>query len=95
MNGDGLPEGWTLERVREVGQLRDEPRLLDRSTKVTLDTPTGLREVEPSIVLECGGLVLVLDASEGDWLMGQQSEDGSIVCWGSYGDDLESALRGL
>jgi len=92
---DGLPVGWTLERVREVGQLRDAPYLLDRGTPVALDTPAGLEVIDPSVLIECGGLVLVLDSVESEWLMGQRADDGSVLCWSSYGADLEFALKSL
>ena len=95
MIGEGLPDGWTLDRVREVGHLRDPPRLLDLSTQVILDTPSGRSAVEPATIIDCGGLVVVLDGSDASWLKGMQLDDGSIICWGSYGDDLERALRGL
>ena len=95
MNDDGMPDGWTLERVKEVGQLRDLPRLLDRRTKVTFDAPSGPTEIQPVTIIDVDGLVLVLDEARGEWLMGQQCADGSIVCWGSYGDDLGDAIRGL
>jgi hypothetical protein len=92
---EGLPPGWTLERVREVGQLRDTPYVLDRATRVILDTPAGIETVDPSALIECGGLVLVLDSVSREWLMGQQADDGSVLCWASYGDDLEFALQSL
>jgi hypothetical protein len=92
---DGLPVGWTLDRVREVGQLRDAPYLLDRGTPVTLDTPAGHQAIDPSVLIECGGLILVLDSVENEWLMGQQADDGSVLCWSSYGADLEFALKSL
>lgn len=95
MNPDGLPDGWTLERVREVGQLRDAPRLLDRGTPVTLDTPEGRQAIEPAGLIECGGLILVFDSAKSEWLMGQQADDGSVMCWSSYGADLEFALQSL
>ena len=95
VDGDDLPVGWTLERVREVGQLRDAPQLLDRKTPVALDTPEGAQAIAPSVLIECGGLVLVLDSVEGEWLMGQQADDGSVECWSSYGPDLAFALRSL
>ena len=84
-----------MERVREVGQLRDAPYLLDAGTTVTLDTPAGRRVIEPALLIECGGLVLVLDAADQEWLMGERSDDGSVMCWSSYGPDLEFALKSL
>ena len=95
MNRGDLPVGWTLERVREVGQLRDPPHLLDRSTRVTIDTPNGVQVIDPSVLIDCGGLVLVLDSADSERLMGQQADDGSVMCWSSYGNDLEFALRSL
>ncbi len=95
MDRGRLPVGWTLEWVREVGQLRDAPYLLDPGTAVTLDTPAGRQAIEPALLIECGGLILVLDAVENEWLMGQRADDGSVMCWSSYGADLEFALKSL
>ena len=61
--------------------------LLDPTTPVTLDTPSGSQQIDPSVLIECGGLILVLDSAN-DWLMGQQGDDGTVVCWASYGTDL-------
>ncbi len=90
-----MPPGWTLTRVRQVGRLRDEPRLLDPGTPVTIDTSTGQERVDASVILDCGGVVLALDSTDGDWLMGEQDQDGVVRCWAGYGVDLEEALRSL
>lgn len=81
--------------MREVGQLRDAPYVLDRDTRVVLDTPEGVQAIDSEALIECGGLILVLDSVAGEWLMGQQADDGSVLCWASYGDDLEVALKSL
>lgn len=91
--GDGLPEGWDLDRVRAVGGLRDEPALLPVATYVVEEGIDDLVELSPKAILDCGGLYLVLDFA--GWHMGHMdADDGSIVCWACYGD-LATALRGL
>jgi hypothetical protein len=36
------------------------------------------------------------EQSDGRWYMGQVDEtDGSILCWGHHGDDLEAAIEAL
>ncbi len=95
MEGPSLPEGWTLERVREVGQLRDEVRLLDPGTSVTVETSDGPEFVDADLMIDCGGLVLVLDPVDGDWLMGEVDDAGVVRCWAGYGSDLGEALRSL
>ena len=92
---DALPSGWTLDRVREVGQLRAAPRLLDPATPVTIETSSGVEPVDASVLIECGDLILVLDSDDGAWLMGQHDADGAVRCWASYGTDLGVALRSL
>jgi hypothetical protein len=91
----GWPEDWTPERVREAGQLRDVPRLLNPTTAVTIETVTGIRRVDCSVLIDCGGLVLAFDPVHADWMMGQQADDGTVRCWASYGTDLDAALKSL
>lgn len=95
MESDGWPDGWTPARLRQVGQLQEEPHLLDPTTPVTIGTGSGVRPITCSVIIDCGGLVLALDPIHGDWMMGQQRDDGTVACWASYGTDLEFALRSL
>lgn len=95
-----LPDGWTLARVREVSQCPTaETRPAD--TPVALETyPYGnntqaLRvSVAANVIIDFAGLFLVQPAGEAEWYMGQE-HNGEVVCWASYGDDLESAINSL
>jgi hypothetical protein len=93
-----LPEGWTFERIREVAQV-SEVALIPPETVVFLETRDGdksdYEQVTASVILQLGGLCLVLpDDEEDDWLMGQAADDGTIACWAYYGP-LEEALQAL
>lgn len=91
----GLPAGWTVERLRAVsGDRAAVPISPDRPVSVVVgppdSEPTALR---PDLVLAFGGLCLVREDDE--WYMGSLNDDGSVICWAGYGDNLEEALRGL
>ncbi|MFB7336462.1 hypothetical protein ACFC00_33335 [Streptomyces adustus] len=49
----------------------------------------------PEIVLGFDSLCLVMPVDDHGWYMGSLYEDGSVVCWTSYGANLYEALRGL
>ena len=90
-----MPTGWTLARVREVGGLANDPRLLDTAgSTATVETNEGIEPLNPLVIIDCGGLCLVLD-DDGDWYMGQPDGQEVIRCWGSYGSELDDALRAL
>ena len=95
MERRSLPAGWDLNRIQEVGQLRNEPRLLDPSTVVTIETADGPETVDATVIIDCGGLVLALEPVDGHWLMGEVDDDGVVRCWAGYGSDLAEALRSL
>ena len=95
-----LPEGWTLARVREVSQSATA-ELLPTTVPVVLNSHPHGNDVEaeperltPEVILSFGGLVLVKPIDEPDWYMGQVHST-EIVCWASYGPDLEEAIRAL
>jgi hypothetical protein len=88
-------EDWLSDRVKAMGI--EEVRLLPTSTFVVLDSPrsTDYEVLTPTAILDVGGLCLVR-VDDGEWFMGVPVDvDGSIVCWASYGDDLETAIRAL
>ena len=93
-----LPEGWTLERLRQVAQAT-EAEVIPPDRAVLLEVRTGdqtdYESVSPSVIVHVGGLYLVLpNDEEDDWLMGQADDDGTIICWAYYGS-LEEALQAL
>ncbi|RSN62428.1 MULTISPECIES: hypothetical protein [Actinomadura] len=94
-----LPTGWTLERVRAVsGCARAAVLTAEAAAALDVREVDGRAEapVAPhtiDLVLTFDGLCLV--RAEGEWLMGGVDDDGSVLCWASYGDDLYEALRGL
>jgi hypothetical protein len=89
-----LPEGWTLQRIRDLGVR--EVRLLDPEGRyVVEDCIDDYVQLDPTVIIDCGGLCLVHDRDDGHWHMGQEDDDGTIVCWGGYGTDLGDAIAGL
>ncbi|MFF7249912.1 hypothetical protein ACFZBU_39180 [Embleya sp. NPDC008237] len=95
MTRSELPDGWTLQRIRDVSGDR-EAVVLDTDRVVTyLGRPHGPDEVlQPEIVLGFHGLCVVKAVDDDDWYMGGLNSDGTIECWEAY-DDLRNALRGL
>ncbi|WP_233289058.1 hypothetical protein [Kitasatospora sp. MBT63] len=90
----GLPDGWTIERVRaESGDGTAtllppwRPVLVERADGADYD------RLRPEAILSFHGLCLVL--ADGEWFMGELDTDGSLVCWSSYGPDLGVAIQGL
>jgi hypothetical protein len=89
-----LPPGWTIERVRALSGVADADLLSPDRLVVAGDADqSGCTTLRPSVLLAFGTSCLVKD--EEDWLMGYLDDDGSVVCWGSYGPDLAEAIRGL
>ncbi|MFF7251568.1 hypothetical protein ACFZBU_47875 [Embleya sp. NPDC008237] len=95
MTRTGLPDGWTLQRIRDVSGDR-EAVVLDTERVVTyLGQPYAPDEVlQPEIVLGFHGLCVVKAVDDDDWYMGSLNSDGTVDCWDAY-DDLWNALRGL
>jgi hypothetical protein len=99
-----LPDGWTIERVREVAQGSAE-LVADTGTRAVVDHFVGSDEgklvrsgtvnLTPACVVDFSGLFLVQDADDGEWYMGQANDENVIHCWGSYGNDFEEAIKGL
>lgn len=51
--------------------------------------------IEANIIIDFLGLCLVEEVGyEGEWQMGQMDDNGSIYCWGSYGN-IKEAIMGL
>ena len=89
-----LPDGWDLDRVRAHGGLRDEPRLVPLDTTVFDNRIDDLVELHPVAIIDCGGLLLVLDRDDRCWYVGMFDDD-CIVCWGNYGEDPAEAIAAL
>ncbi|MFD3623229.1 hypothetical protein [Streptomyces sp. NPDC058698] len=89
-----LPQGWSLQQIRDVSGDREAVALdPDRSAKWV--TFAGAHEMlRPEIILGFHSLCLVKPVDDADWYMGSLYDDGSIGCWAAY-DDLYEALRGL
>ncbi|MFJ7913177.1 hypothetical protein [Kitasatospora sp. NPDC096204] len=90
----GLPDEWTIERVRsESGD--PEAALLSLERLVVVEDH-GLADyvpLQPDVILSFHDLCLV--RADEDWFMGHLDVDGSVICWASYGSDLDEAIRGL
>jgi hypothetical protein len=90
----GLPEGWTIDRVCRVSGV-SEATVLSLERLVVLEKHNSMDYVtlQPEIIISFHELCLVSAGDE--WFMGSPDSDGSVICWGSYGSDLEEAIRGL
>ncbi|MFH7599284.1 hypothetical protein WDV06_29925 [Streptomyces racemochromogenes] len=90
----GLPAGWTIERVRALsGDSSAAPLSLDRLVVVEVAGQGDYEPLRPDVILAFHELCLVKD--DGEWFMGQLDDDGSVICWASYGSDLAEAIRSL
>ncbi len=90
----GLPQGWDLDRVRAESGNPGAEVLDPEGRLVVLDTGAADYEpIMPRTIIRFSGVCLVLDDT--DWHMGSLEEDGSIICWGSYGADLGAAIAAL
>jgi hypothetical protein len=90
----GLPAGWTIERVRALsGDSSAAPLSLDRLVVVEVAGQGDYEPLRPDVILAFHELCLVRD--DGEWFMGQLDDDGSVICWASYGPDLAEAIRSL
>ncbi|MFD5411532.1 hypothetical protein [Streptomyces nojiriensis] len=90
----GLPAGWTIERVRALsGDPSAAPLSFDRLVVVEVAGQGDYEPLRPDAILAFHELCLVRD--DGEWFMGQLDDDGSVICWASYGSDLAEAIRGL
>ena len=90
----GLPDGWTVERVRAAsGDPAAVLLSLDRFVVVEEVGGADYTPVKPEVILSFHDLCLV--RADDDWFMGELDTDGSVICWASYGPDLDEAIRGL
>jgi hypothetical protein len=89
-----LPIGWSIDRIKSLG-VKDVVIRDPREHYVVTIVYDDLEEMEPAVIIDCGGLCLVRPQNEPEWYMGQLDADGSIVCWASYGSDLENAILAL
>ena len=98
-----LPDGWTIERVAEAANDPDA-HLLDLERSVWYratgagtgepSEPVEPVELEPAVIVGLTDVCLV-QVEDGTWYAGRLDADGSILCWESYGDDLEAAIEAV
>ena len=89
-----LPQGWTLQQIRDVSGDR-EAVVLDPDRPVKwVSVGEALEMPRPEIILGFHGLCLVKPVGDDDWYMGSLYDNGSVDCWTTY-DNLHEALRGL
>ena len=88
-----LPAGWSLERIKDMGIAA--PELVTRSVTVMENGVDEMVELSARVIVDLGGMCLVLCDNEEDWHMGQWADRDTIACWGSYGTDLEYAINAL
>jgi hypothetical protein len=91
-----LPDGWTLERVRELSG-DSEATLISTDRLVVVEHPVrhDRERLVAETVISFHGLCLVRAEDDDDWYMGQLEPDGSLTCWASYGADLAEAIGAL
>ncbi|KWT58424.1 hypothetical protein ADL21_29565 [Streptomyces albus subsp. albus] len=90
----GLPAGWTIERVRALsGDPSAASLSFDRLVVVETAGQDDYEPLRPDVILAFHELCLVMHDDE--WFMGQLDDDGSVICWASYGSDLAEAIRSL
>ncbi|MFC6883597.1 MULTISPECIES: hypothetical protein [Actinomadura] len=94
-----LPPGWTIERVRALSS-DDSASLLSTERRILLEERNDgrsayvpVRAGDVGAVIGFHGLCLV--RLQDEWYMGGLRQDGSVVCWASYGTDLQVAFRSL
>jgi hypothetical protein len=88
-----LPDGWTIERVAEAANDPDA-QLLDLERSVWYRGAGEAAEpveLEPAVIVGLTDVCLV-QVEAGAWYAGRLDADGSILCWESYGDDLQAAI---
>ena len=93
--GHELPEGWDLARIR---RLEPSAELLNPAEHYTVwvDKNSVYQELQPDVIISFAGQCLLRSFGDPSWWMGEVDKtDGSIVCWGQYGEDLEQAIRAL
>jgi hypothetical protein len=92
---EGLPAGWTIERVRQASG-DSEAAVVSPGRRVRVlevGSNGSFVPLEAEVIISFHGLCLVL--ADDDWYMGHFNDDGSADCWASYGSNFEEALRGL
>ncbi|MET8878185.1 hypothetical protein [Nocardia sp. NPDC004604] len=97
MNKGTLPDGWTIDEVRQRAQ-DSTVELLDPSTPVFLHPtePDQAVSLEVDLIIGFTGLCLARCMEDGEWYMGHRGQPGDpIFCWSSYGADLGTAIDGL
>jgi len=90
----GLPDGWTIERVRSASGDPEAGLLsLERLVVVEEYGCADYTPLQPDVIISFHDLCLV--GVDDDWFMGQLDADGSIICCASYGPELGEAIQGL
>ncbi|MGK5543358.1 hypothetical protein ACSNOH_01230 [Streptomyces sp. URMC 127] len=83
-----------MERVRALSGDPSAALLsFDRLVVVEVAGQADYELLRPDVILSFHELCLVRD--DGEWFMGQLNNDGSVICWASYGSDLAEAIRNL
>ena len=90
----GLPDGWTIARVRRAsGDAEAVVLSPDRRVTVEDHDAAALSPLKVEVIIAFHDLCLV--SADGEWFMGSLGADGSIACWASYGSDLGKAIEAL
>ncbi len=89
-----FPAGWTADRVRERCGGSGPVKLLPTRTPVFESGVADILKLDPLVIVDVGGMKLVLDRTDEHWHMGQLDGD-AVHCWGSYGTDRGVAIDSL
>jgi hypothetical protein len=97
--GAMLPEGWTLSRIQTVAGC---PTAEFMPTSVVVfveahpvgETVSGQERLRLELIIRLDDYALVKPVDDPDWYIGFY-RDGAVVCWASYGPDLDVAIQAL
>ena len=90
----GLPEGWTIDRVRRVsGDSEAAVLSVERSVVVSAGDNASYTPLQPDTIISFHGLCLA--RADDEWFMRDLEANGSVTCWACYGSDLERAIQSL
>jgi hypothetical protein len=75
----GLPDGWTIDRVRRASG-DSEATALSLQRLVVLERHSNLDYIplQPDVIISFHDLCLV--SADGEWFMGDLEADGSVSC---------------
>lgn len=87
-----------IEWIRDFSFCKDAKFLIPSEINVFCNSNANGENavpIEAKTIIDFSGLCLVEEIGyEGEWQMGQMDDNGSLYCWGSYGN-IKEAIKGL